>query len=221
MTWITKRRVACSVAVTVLIAPLPIGTGPVAADVLPALPHLVAAAHSLPLGPANLTELRTTTTLQPGVTLTTIVRGTAVATQAWTVEINVPATSTSPDPDAPPAALSDHTSAEVLAGRLRAAGFDPRVEEVKTPATADYAGGRLGWRVRAGRFTDKAAADALLTQLVAAGYAGASRFTGWDGRPTDRGPWRLQVLTINPQTLRGSLLASYGPTSRTGRPRAR
>lgn len=170
-----------------------------------------AAAATLPLGPAGLTESRTTTTLQRGVTLTTITRGVVDPANVWTVEISIPAGSTSPDPDAPPRALSDRASADALAERLRAAGFDPRVEEVVTPATADYTGGSLGWRVRVGAFPDKAGADALLARLVAAGFAGGSRFTGWDGSPSDRGPWRLQVLTIDPHTFRGSLQASFGP----------
>ncbi len=173
--------------------------------------EVATAAASLPLGPADLTETRTTTTLQPGVTLTTIVRGATDPTHVWTVEASIPAGETSPDPDAPPRALSDRTSAEELADRLREEGFDPRVEEVVTPATADFAGGSLGWRVRVGRFTDKAGADATRAQMIAAGFAGATLFTGWDGSPTDRGPWRLQVLTIDPRTFRGSLLASYGP----------
>lgn len=62
-------------------------------------------AEHLPLGPANLTETRDTRTLQPGVTLTTIVRGQTDPSAGWTVEIAIP--SSSPDPDAPAAALSD------------------------------------------------------------------------------------------------------------------
>jgi len=143
--------------------------------------------------------------------LTTISRGEADPNDFWTVEVNIPAGSTSPDPDAPPAALSDRTSAETLAATLRAAGFAPRVEPVVAPATADYTPGTLGWRVRVGHAGSQAESDALLTRLVAAGFAGASRFTGWDGSPTDHGPWRLQVLTIDPRAFSGRLFASYGP----------
>ena len=171
----------------------------------------LAAAPVLPLGAAGLTETRSTRTLQRGVTLTTITRGAADSSHVWTVEVNIPASSTSPDPDAPAAALSDRTSAEALAVRLRAAGFEPRVEQVSTPATADYRGGRLGWRVRVGRLPDRAAADALRAQLVAAGFAGSARFSGWDPVAGDRGPWRVQLLTIDPRTFTGSLQASYGP----------
>ena len=165
----------------------------------------------LPLGPAGLAEQWTTATLQRGVTLTTIERGAVDPTAVWTVEVNVPAGSTSPDPDAPATALSDRTSADALAARLRTAGFDPRVEEVGTPATADYAGGLLGWRVRVGRLASKAEADTLLARLVAAGVAGSSRYTGWDGGSTARGPWRIRLLTVDPRRFSGSLVASYGP----------
>ena len=175
----------------------------------PTRPPTVSA--GLPLGPAGLAEQWTTTTLQRGVTLTTIERGGIDPTAVWTVEVNVPAGSNSPDPDAPATALSDRTSADALAARLRAAGFNPRVEEVVTPATADYAGGLLGWRVRVGRLASKAAADALQARLMAAGVAGSSRYTGWDGGSTAGGPWRIRVLTVDPHRFSGSLVASYGP----------
>ena len=170
-----------------------------------------AAEVGLPLGPADLVEDRTATTLQRGITLTTIVRGAPDPSHVWTVEVLIPAGGGSPDPDAPPTVLSDRASAAALAERTRAAGFHPRVEEVTTPATADYPGGSLGWRVRVGRLPTRADADARRAELVAAGFAGASRFTGWDGLTTDRGPWRVRLLTIDPKQFRGSLLASFGP----------
>jgi hypothetical protein len=173
-------------------------------------PRSPSTSAALPLGPAGLPETRTEQVLQPGVLLTTIVRGSVDPTDFWTVEVNIPAGSTSPDPDAPPAALSDRTSAETLAGRLRAARFDPRVEPVVAPATADYTPGTLGWRVRVGRRGSTAEAAALAARLAAAGFAGTSRFTGWDGSADDQGPWRLQVLTVDPRAFSGRLFASYG-----------
>ncbi len=170
-----------------------------------------AASPGLPLGPDGLAEQRTVTRLQPGVTLTTIVRGAADPSATWTVEVSIPSGPASPDPDAPAAALSDRTDAEALATRLRGAGFDPRVEQVVTPATADYVGGSLGWRVRVGRLSTQADADALLARLVGAGVAGSSRYTGWDGGSSARGPWRVRLLTVDPRRFSGSLVASYGP----------
>ena len=165
---------------------------------------------TLPLGPAGLTETRTVRTVQPGVTLTTIVRGTVDPADFWTVEIAVPAGAGSPDPDAPAAALSDRADAEALAAKLTEAGFFPRVEEVIAPPTSDYAPGTLGWRVRLGHLGSKEESDAILAPLVAAKFAGASRFTGWDASSADHGPWRLQVLSIDPKTFSGRLLASFG-----------
>ncbi|MET9825731.1 phosphodiester glycosidase family protein [Streptomyces sp. NPDC006349] len=166
----------------------------------------------LPLGPADLPERRTTTTLQPGVTLTRIVRGNADDPALhWTVEVSIPGGDTSPDPDAPPTALKDRPSADELVADLRQDGFDARAEEVRTPRTADYTGGTLGWRVRVGTFDSQSTATAERTRLRAAGHAGSAVYTGWDGEATDRGPWHVDVLTVDPRRFRGTLDASYGP----------
>ena len=52
--------------------------------------------HGLPLGPRGLPETRTVETLQPGVTLTTIVRGESDPADGWTVEVAVPGAATTP-----------------------------------------------------------------------------------------------------------------------------
>ncbi|MEE4492899.1 phosphodiester glycosidase family protein [Streptomyces sp. BE230] len=167
--------------------------------------------QALPLGAVGLTETRTTRTLQPGVTLTRIVRGADAPALAWVVEVSIPGGATSPDPDAPPTALKDRASADELAAEVQGAGFDARAEQVTTPAVADYAGGPLGWRVRVGRFDSQPAASAELAGLRRAGYAGSAVYTGWDGNSADRGPWRIDVLTIDPNRFHGRLKASYGP----------
>src|SRR6266536_6083988 len=116
----------------------------------PALPTVAALGDALPLGPAGLEETRTTRTLQPGVTLTRIVRGHTDPSAVWTVEVAVPPGPGSPDPDAPPAAISDELDARAAADRLQAAGLDPRVEKVSTPPLADFSGeiGRASCRER-------------------------------------------------------------------------
>ena len=210
MTWTSPARLlgaGVAVAALSVTTATPASADPHPAGGAPARPTALA----LPLGPADLVEARRTTTLQRGVTLTTIVRGAVDPAEVWTVEVAIPAGGASPDPDTPAAALSARPDADELAARLRAAGFDPRVERVTTPSTADYAGGVLGWRVRVGRLPDQAAADALRARLAAAGFSGTSRYTGWDGEPTTRGPWQLQVLTVDPATFRGGLVASVGP----------
>lgn len=167
--------------------------------------------RGLPLGPRDLPETRTVETLQPGVTLTTIVRGEPDPANGWTVEIAVPRGGNDPDPDAPPTAIADRPHADALAEALRDNGFDPRVEEVTTPGVADFAGGTLGFRVRLGHHPDKPAADAVLAAVRAAGFTASTVFTGWDGDLTDRGPWRVQLLTIDPRIFRGELVGDFGP----------
>jgi len=167
--------------------------------------------RGLPLGPRGLAETRTIETLQPGVTLTTITRGAPDPANTWTVEVAIPGGGNDPDPDAPPTAIADRAHAEGLAAGLTQAGFAPRVEDVTTPRLADFAGGSLGFRVRVGNHPTKAAADAALAQVRAAGFTASSVFTGWDGAATDRGPWVVQVLTIDPRTFRGDLVGDYGP----------
>src|SRR5215207_4272891 len=149
-------------------------------EAVPPSPPAVASTP-LPLGAAGLAEQRTTEVLQPGVTLTTIVRGAADGTESWTVEMIVPSGGSDPDPDAPPSALRDRGSAEALAAALTAAGYAARVEEVVTPALHDVAGGTIGFRVRVGSFATLADANVELARLRAAGYSGSSFFTGWDG----------------------------------------
>jgi hypothetical protein len=145
-------------------------------------------------------------TLLPGVTLRSIDRGRTDPDASWTVEVSIPATETSPDPDAPPKALSDLASAQALAATL--ASFAPRVEPVTTQPMADFGGGLLGYRLRIGSFPDKASADAVLRTLPA-GVRGSSQYTGWDGEQIG-GPLRVKLLTIDPAKFKGRLVNSFG-----------
>ena len=126
----------------------------------------------LDLGPANLPETRTTETLQPGVTLTRITRGGQDASLRWVLEALIPSTGTSPDPDAPPRAISDEASAHAQADRLTSKGFPARVEQVNQPRTADVPAGVLGYRVRVGSYPTKAAADSRARSWSAAALLG-------------------------------------------------
>lgn len=79
----------------------------------------------LDLGAQDLPETRNVTTLAPGLTRTTITRGTPSQDFFWTAEVAVP--STSPDPDAPASALSTQAQAQKVADKLNAAGVTARV----------------------------------------------------------------------------------------------
>ncbi|WP_112248458.1 phosphodiester glycosidase family protein [Kribbella monticola] len=211
----SRRRLAAGVALSTSLAIGSALAGTASAQPPAGSPAGVVASVGqarLPLGPAGLPETRDSRVLQPGVTLTTIVRGQADPKSVWTVEVAIP--SSSPDPDAPATAISDQATAEAAAARLRAAGLEPRVEDVPTPRLADAGGNLLGYRVRLGSFATKAEAEVLRAKVVAAGLGGSSIFTGWDGEPDDvsgsTGPWHVQVLTIDPKKFRGGLDASYG-----------
>jgi SPOR domain len=165
----------------------------------------------LDLGPTDLSETRTVSRPQPGVTLTQITRGGTDPALTWTVEALIPAIATSPDPDAAPRALSDRASAEAEADRLRAKGYPARVEAVAQPPVADVPAGTLGYRVRVGSYPTKLSADEVKARMAASGEPGNSAFTGWDGQRSARGPWHVKAVTIDPRTFRGSIGASYGP----------
>ena len=211
-----RFRSACvvTVAVTLPIAFLaPAGAATAAAGTA----HQAAAvapdpSAKLDLGAPGLPESRTVTTLAPGLTRTSITRGTPNQDFFWTAEVAVP--STSPDPDAPASALSTQAQAQEVADKLIAAGVVARVEHVQSPQLAD-AGGDLGYRVRAGHFTAKADGSATVAQIQSAGYKSSVIYTGWDGdegsSENDHGLWKLEVLTIDPKEFRGDLTSSFGP----------
>lgn len=167
-------------------------------------------AGRLDLGPADLPETRTTTTLQPGVRLTRITRGGTDDALFWTLEVQIPDTS-SPDPDAPPLALSGEADARAESERLRAEGFDARVEAVARPRAADMAPGTLGYRVRVGSWRTRAEAEQERARMAAAGESASAVYTGWDGDRSARGPWHVDVVTIDPRLFTGRLDATFGP----------
>jgi hypothetical protein len=144
----------------------------------------------LPLGPATLSETRTVEQLAPGLTLTTIERGSASPNDFWTVTAGF---------------FADRATADALATRLVAAGFDPRVEQVDGRAVDDPQRGPVGFQVRVGSSQDQAAMNALAAQLRAAGFAGASvTNTSLDGTPTT-GPWVVRVLRVDRHSFRGQV----------------
>jgi Phosphodiester glycosidase/SPOR domain len=151
--------------------------------------------------------------IQPGVTLTRITRGAPDPGAVWVVEVNIPGGATSPDPDAPPRSIQDQPSAEAFAARLTEAGFPSEAQRVEQPQTADVPAGVLGYRVRLrAAFATQAAASAEVARLSAAGFSGRAWYSGWDGDSTARGPWTVNVVTVDPRRFRGALGGTYGPT---------
>src|SRR5689334_1768977 len=164
-----RRAVITALAVSLPFAFLTPAGPSTAAPTAPAPDQKAAAPSSthLDLGGKDLPQTRNLTILAPGLTRTTITRGTPNQDFFWTAEVAVP--STSPDPDAPASALSTQSQAQMVAAKLNAAGVPARVEHVQSPQLAD-AGGDLGYRVRVGQFGAKADGTATVAQIKAAGY---------------------------------------------------
>ncbi len=111
----------------------------------------------LPLGAPGLKETRTTERIAPGVTYTKIERGRQSGQDFYTVDV---------------AFTADRASAEEIAARLEAGGYEPVIVEVADRAPDDPASGPLGYLVRVGSFARQAKADALLAELTAGGLHG-------------------------------------------------
>lgn len=216
---ITPNRRLCGAAITALALTLPgvylapAGASTEGSTTLPRTADVVLdPSAKLHLGAPAQPESRIVHTLAPGLTRTSITRGAPNQDFFWTAEIAVP--STFPDPDAPASALSTQAQAQKVAAQLEASGIPARVEHVQSPQLAD-AGGDLGYRVRAGQFTAKADGSPTTAQIQSAGYKSSVIYTGWDGdegsSENDHGPWKLEVLTIDPKEFRGDLTSSFGP----------
>jgi hypothetical protein len=149
-----------------------------------------ARADPLPLGRADLTEVRTSEPIAPGVTHTRIVRGEPSASERFVVDV---------------AFAPTRDAARAVRDALRADGYDARVQRVAQRAPDDPARGPLGFLVRSGAFAAEPDAIALRERLVAAGYASPRVvYTGEDGGRTS-GPWVLDVLAVEPGTFAGTV----------------
>ncbi|MFB4279938.1 phosphodiester glycosidase family protein [Nonomuraea sp. MTCD27] len=150
-----------------------------------------------------------TTTVAPGVTLTSMSLGAKDAGDHWTVHVYLPGTVDGPLNTAA-TALGAREIADRVAGAVREKGFEPRVEEVASPAFADRPAGTLGWIVRVGQYATGAEATAALARLRAAGFAGGTRYTAQDG--IDAGaPQKVHVLRVDFRAFGGTVGTDFGP----------
>ncbi|MGN9794135.1 phosphodiester glycosidase family protein [Streptomyces sp. OZ13] len=174
---------------------------PVAAT---AAPGARSATPSLLLGATS-----ETTTVRPGVTLTSMSLGKRDADDQWTVHVYLPATVDGPLKSAG-TALGSKAIADRVADAVRDKGFTPRVERVVIPAYADRPAGTLGWTVRVGRYAAEADAAAVLSQVRAAGFAGGTRYIPQDGNDIGA-PQKVHVLRVDFRTFDGTVGTDFGP----------
>ena len=211
-----SRRLAAAASVAISIGGLAIAAPATAAGPIPRTGPLTATAPpaagrvpALPLGPADLVQVQSTSTLTPGVTLTDVTRGAVDRHLRWTIEL-AGASTTSGDPDASGPTIQTRRQAGQLAAQLRAKGYVPRIEKVFEPKHTDAGPGLTGYRVRVGSYRQQGDTTAVVAAMTAAGFHPTARYTGWDESATVRGPWHLEVLTIDPTRFRGELETSYG-----------
>ena len=158
---------------------------------------------ALPLGRDSLTESRTQTTLAPGVTLTTITRGTASKDEHWTLSILIPGSGPSGS------MLASREQAQQVVAKLAESGLKPEIHEERNPEYIDLPAGTLGYSVRVGAYATRDDAKADMSALSGLGYKTMLLFTGEDDAPTN-GPWVIRVLTIDPHAFHGEIMATHG-----------
>lgn len=171
------------------------------------VPPAVAGAQS-PTASGTRGIVWTTQQVAPGLEVRSGVLRDAEATGVWTVTVQAPAVNrlTGAATWAP---LGDRAWADATAGRLREAGFEPRLEAVEWDTYADTPRGVMGWQVRVGRFATQAEAGTANAAVAAAGFRTSAEWTGYDGRQAADGE-RIHVAVVDPARLRGSVAVSDG-----------
>ncbi|AEM82086.1 phosphodiester glycosidase family protein [Streptomyces violaceusniger] len=140
----------------------------------------------------------TTETVAPGVRVRAGVLQDADAKPVWTVTVQAPGS----------APLGDRSWADATAGRLRDAGFEPRVERVVWPAYADTPHGTMGWRVRVGSYAASGEAQGTREKVAAAGFTAGAEWTGYDAQqPADQES--VHVAVIDPARFTGTVAATH------------
>lgn len=199
------RRLAAAVTL--------IAAAAVSASLLASLPTSVSAGPSIKNG-ERLDTPETMTTqseeLAQGVELISLAWGEAGADDRWRVLVRQPE-----DPDGPiesgTMTLGPEPTAERVAGALKEAGYEPTVAPVESPEFADSDAFTIGWTVHIGSFATEAEARAMVTELRAAGFVGATRYTAQDGNDPDA-PQAAYVLRIDFEEYNGEVVAAFGET---------
>ncbi|WP_194921102.1 phosphodiester glycosidase family protein [Catenulispora rubra] len=152
-------------------------------------------------------EQWTTTTVAPGVQVSTVTIKNAGVTPFWTVALEQPVTSTITGNPAN-AEVASHAWAQTTAAQLQAHGFQARVEAVQWPHYSDTPHGLMGYRVRVGQFPTQAAAGTELAAIKAAGFTAITEWTGYDVQ-TPADVENIHVAVINPRVFDGKVEATH------------
>jgi hypothetical protein len=143
-----------------------------------------------------------------GVTLLSGVYSNPNAHPDWTVTIQAPTTSPF-DGSAELAEAGTVAWATQTEATLTADGFTPTQTVLRWPRYTDDPRGVMAVRVRVGRFSAQADANALASTLTADGFAPLVEWTGFDPQP---GPDAelLHVAIVDPHRFAGQVIAFHG-----------
>ncbi|WP_329165472.1 phosphodiester glycosidase family protein [Streptomyces sp. NBC_01717] len=179
-----------------------------AALVPPAVANAGAADSGRPVASGSGGIAWTTAGVAPGVQVRTGVLRNSGAAAVWTVTVQAPAVNrlTGAATWAP---LGDRAWADSTAGRLREAGFEPRLEQVLWDEYADAPRGTMGWQVRVGRYATQDQAGTMNSAVSAAGFRTSVEWTGYDGRQAADAE-NIHVAVLDPARLHGTIAVSDG-----------
>ncbi|WP_225850985.1 phosphodiester glycosidase family protein [Streptomyces sp. HPF1205] len=149
----------------------------------------------------------TVRTVAPGVEVRAGTLRDATAAPSWTVTVRRPSTArltgAPVDAEIGPSPWALDTQA-----KLRAAGYEPRLEAVAWPDYADTPRGTMGWRVRIGSYAAKDTAQSTATALTGAGFHAAVEWTGYDAdQPADIES--IHVAVIDPSRFTGTVEGTH------------
>ncbi|NGN92068.1 sporulation protein [Nocardioides sp. KC13] len=150
----------------------------------------------------------TSRSLADGVTLRTGVLDDPDSEPFWTVTVQHPVTSSITGRPAA-AGVGPRAWAEETADRLRAAGHEPRLDDIPWPDYSDTPSGLQGVRVRTGEYASQAEAGAAVTALKAQGFSTAvAAWTGYDvDTPADAE--RIHVAVIDQRAFDGEVYGTH------------
>jgi Phosphodiester glycosidase len=185
-----------------------LGAAAALACVAPCL--LQGTAHAAPSaatgGPSGSVEW-SVQTLAPGVQVRTGALRNPAAHPYWTITVQAPATGRLTGA-ATWAEVGGAAWADSAAATLRAAGLQPRVDDVPWPAYADTPHGTMGRRVRVGSYATQADAQSAAAAVTATGLHAAVEWTGYDAdQPAD--VENIRVAVIDPHTFTGAVRGSH------------
>ena len=147
-----------------------------------------------------------TATVAPGVQVSTVTLSNA-ASPFWTVTLEQPVTSKVTGAAAN-AEVETGSWAQSAAARLRADGFQPRVEAVPWPDYSDTPHGLMGYRVRVGNYPTQAAAATAAAAITGAGFTTTTEWTGYDAS-TPATLENIHVAVIDPKVFTGTVEGTH------------